>query len=321
MKRCVPITIALLASLALARGGGRAEAETALQRFLSGAMPLNQLVNRIAFLGEQRWAAEELINALHHGSDARRHAQVLEALAAVAPRGNEAAEQALVAALAEEELSLRLSAARALGRLRSARAGPALTALLKDNAPALRREAARALGLIGSKTAAPALAAVVKSEPELEPRLAMILALGQLGDPRQVPLLESFSKDTSQTTRLAAAQALCALGAPSGLELAKRLLASKDVGERVQGVLLLEGVKAKTAGPLLQASLAQPEHRLRATAARVLAEGGDGTRVDWLVLEGLKAQGEDRLIYEEQLEKLHLSDEARQAILERAGVK
>jgi HEAT repeat protein len=323
MKRCVPLSIALLAALALGRGGGRAEAAAVLERFLGGAMPLNQVVNRLEFLGEQRWATEALLAALHRSgdSDARRRTQVLEALAALAPPGNEDAERVLVATLADEDLTLRLSAARALGRLRSARAVPPLSALLEDHAMALRRDAARALGLIGIKTAAPALAAVVKREPELEPRLAMILALGQVGDARQAPLLESFSKDSSQTTRLAAAQALCALGAPSGLELARRLLASKDEGERLQGVLLFEGVKPKVAAPLLQGALAQPEHRVRATAARVLAQGGDAGKIDWLVLESRKAQGEDRLIYEDQLEKLHVSFEKRQAILQRAGAK
>ena len=60
---------------------------------------------------------------------------------------------------------------------------------------------------------------------------------------------------------------------------------------------------------------------VRAAAGRVLFQAGDATKLDWLVLESAKAKGEERIPFENELEALHLSDEARRAILTRAGIQ
>ena len=67
--------------------------------------------------------------------------------------------------------------------------------------------------------------------------------------------------------------------------------------------------------------LKDTDDKVRARAARFLVQGGDGKSLDWLVIESAKAKGELRLVYEDELEKLRVTDEQRQAILKKAGLQ
>lgn len=309
----------LLAAPALARPNHRAEALKVLDAFLSGRMGVNQAANRLTFLGEAPFASDELCQAMRRTTDPKRMTQTLEVLVALGV-ASEDTERAFLRALDVDDVSTRLVAIRGLGKVKSERALSRLTELLEARQPVLRREAAKTLGEIASPKAGPALMKAAKAEEDLETRLAMLVAVGKAGDRKQTSALEAFLASESETTRLAAAQALCLLGAKSGTTYAGRLLASGQPLERLQGVLLFEGASAKVAAPVLKKALDDADHRVRANAARVLAQGGDRSKVDWLVLESAKASGEDRLVYEDQLEKLHLSDEARHAILKKAGL-
>ena len=171
-------------------------------------------------------------------------------------------------------------------------------------------------GLLGDGNAA-----AVKTEEALETKVAMLVALGRSQDRKQVAALAPFLTQSSETTRLAAAQALCLLGSSQGFDYARAMLASKERGERLQGLMVLDGSKGKAVDALLKGALADTDHRVRATAARILYEAGDRSKLTWLVLESRNAVGENRLPYEDQLERLHLSDDERQAILKRAGVE
>ena len=111
------------------------------------------------------------------------------------------------------------------------------------------------------------------------------------------------------------------MGAPKCAPFAAKLLASSDRNERFQAVMLFEGASAKVSSPLLTPLLADADDTLRARAARILVQGGDLKRLDWLVVESARARGEVRLVYEGELEKLRLSDEQRRAILEKAGLR
>lgn len=318
MTRLAWIFVLTFSLGAVARPNNRAEAFKVIESFLAGQMGVNQLVNRLTFLGEEVTGADELVSA-YRRAPARQQGLILQALTDLGV-GTEDTEKTFLRALDSDDTSVVVTASRGLGKIKSQRAVPRLVSQLDAKLPVARREAARALGDIGAKKAGPPLMAAAKREDDLEARLVMLVSVGRTGDAKQVPALEALLKDESETTRAAAAQALCLLGAKQGVQYATKLLASDQVLDRLSAVLLFEGASARVAGPPLKAALADPSHKVRANAARVLAQGGDKTKVDWLVLESAKSAGEDKLAYEDQLEKLRLSDEARQAILRKAGL-
>jgi len=185
----------------------------------------------------------------------------------------------------------------------------------------VRREAARALGTLRVAQAGSALVTAARAEPELEARAAMLTAAGQSGDVRQGAALRPFLKSSSESTRFAAARGLVHLGAPEGLAFARGLLGSEDRFVRRQGLALFEGVSAQHSGRALRPLLEDPDRGLAAGAARVLYQGGEGTMLEWLVLAAWRAKDpRERLAVERELEPLHLGDEARRAVLRRAGV-
>jgi HEAT repeat protein len=162
-------------------------------------------------------------------------------------------------------------------------------------------------------------AAAAEGEPEV--REAMLIAAGQTADKRQIAALERFLDDSSESARFAAAQGLCALGARAGFDFAKKRLASDDRYERRRGLALFEGSHAKDAAAVLEPLLEDKDRTLAAAAARILFEGGDASRLDWLVLKSFQANGEEKLPYERELEALRLTDDQRRAILGKAGIR
>lgn len=319
MKRWLVVLILCVGSLALARPNNGAEAAKVLDDFLNGKMALNAAVNRIQFLGEERYVSGELVLSLRRASGKQR-GQLLEFLVALGVREPEV-ERVFLNALHSEELGEVMSGARGLGRIKSAEAVKPLIALLSSTLLGPRREAARALGEIGKPAAAGPLLKAAKTETDLDLKILMIVGAGRSGDKKQIPALEALLKDDSESTRLAAAQGLCAMGAPKCAQFAATLLASKDKNERFQAVMLFEGSPSKVSSPTLTPLLKDPDDRLRARAARILVQGGDSKGLEWLVIESAKAQGEHRLVYEDELEKLRVTDEQRQGFLKKAGLQ
>jgi hypothetical protein len=70
----------------------------------------------------------------------------------------------------------------------------------------------------------------------------------------------------------------------------------------------------------LRPLLEDKDRTLAASAARILHQGGDKSMLGWLVLASWKANGEEKLAYEKELETLHLADDERKAILRKAGM-
>jgi len=319
MRLALPLWF-LLSIPSLGRPNTRAEASKLLTAFSAGQVTVNQLVNRLNFLGEQAWAAGELAQQWKRGGS-RQSLPALVAVSQLAVVGDEDVERVLLSALKADDPPTRVPAIRGLGKMKSGRAVAPLSGLLGVGNAVVRREAAKALGDIGQPKAGPALAAAVKTEEELETKVTMLVALGRSRDRKQVAVLAPFLTQSSETTRLAAAQSLCLLGSSHGFDYARVMLASKERGERLQGLMVLDGSKGKAGEALLKGALADTDHPVRATAARILYEAGDRSKLTWLVLESRNAVGENRLPYEDQLERLHLSGDERQAILERAGVE
>lgn len=319
MTRWLAVLILCVGCLALGRPNNGAEAVRVLDDFLQGKMALNAAINRVQFLGEERYVSSELVLAMRRASGKQR-GQILEFLVALGVRDGDV-ERVFLGALRSDDLGEVMSGARGLGRIKSATAVNPLIDLLSSTLLGPRREAARALGEIGRPAASAPLLKAAKTETDLDLRVLMIVAAGRSGDKKQIPALEALLKDDSESTRLAGAQALCAMGAPKCAQFASTLLASKDKNERFQGVMLFEGATAKAASPVLTPVLKDPDDRLRARAGRILVQGGDPKALEWLVIESAKATGEHRLVYEDELEKLRLTDELRQSILKKAGLQ
>jgi len=121
------------------------------------------------------------------------------------------AAPALTALLQADGQITRAFAARGLGVLKHAPAGPALAALAADAGQprAVRIQAIRALAAIGDRAAAPPLLKVVTT-PKVDPTLQMeaVVALGQLRTPAAVDVLLELASASWPTLRSASLVAL-----------------------------------------------------------------------------------------------------------------
>lgn len=297
---------------ALAR---RAEADPQIAAILHGGNVL-QAVARLHFLGEEAYAAGALEKQLDTPDlDVRR--SVAQALSQLSVRQ---AEPSLLRLARDEDGPVRMSAVEGLGRLHS-RAVRVIQPLLADKTLGVRREAAKALGELHDKRLGKVLLAAARREDEPDARAAMLIAVGQSGDHSLIGGLDRFLGSSSDSTRLAAAQGLCQMGARKGIEVARGLLASKDPLDRRHGIELFQGVPARISSPVLRPALADPDPHVAAFAARTLYDGGDAKMIDWLVLSSARAQGKARFPYEDQLDQLQITSGQRAAILHRAGLK
>ncbi len=291
----------------------------ALSALMSGSMSPTQAANKISFLGAEADATDTILRRLPESSTAQRNLY-FEVLVQIATPHPELLSTA-VGAIQSDDITARLNGIRLVGRSKQAGATRFLTPLLADKALGVRREAARALVALKNQRPAADLLAAAKTEDDPEVRALMIIGVGKLGDPKQAKGLESLLESSSESTRLAATQALCLLGQKKGFEAAKAQLSSKEKYERLQGVMLFEGAPAKAAAPMLTPLLEDPEVAVRARAARILAQGGEGKMIEWLVLESFKASTDVKLVYETEMEQLRITDEARADILKKAGLK
>ncbi|MHB8877721.1 MAG: HEAT repeat domain-containing protein [Myxococcaceae bacterium] len=329
MERTFPLALAVALALALTAPPAfsgpastqkalsrRAEAQNLVDQIASGGN-LQAAVSRLQFLGQEAFASAALADLLGRSVDDRQRRNMVSALSLL---GSPAAERTLVALLTDSDGAIRMAAVQGLGRMKS-RAVGAISPLLADKTLGVRKEAARALGAACDPKAARLLLSAARSEGEPEARAAMLVAVGACGDSKMAKALEPFLDSSSESTRFAAAQGLCQLGSPRGYAFARSLLASKEPLDRRQVLALFEGSTAKQSQVVLRPLLADPDLALAAGAARLLYLGGDPKALEWLVLASYRADGEQKLVYESQLESLRLADDQRRAILARAGVK
>jgi HEAT repeat protein len=113
---------------------------------------------------------------------------------------------------ADARAPVRAIAVQVAGRLRLAELAPSLRACLHDGDD-LAAVAAEGLGLIGDIESVGALRDMARDHHRARPaRIAAARALGSIGDPGSVPLLESLLRADDWSMRAAAAQALGWLG-------------------------------------------------------------------------------------------------------------
>ena len=124
------------------------------------------------------------------------------------------------------------------GRLRLAELSPSLRACLHDGDD-LAATAAEGLGLIGDIEAAGALRDLAGDQARALPaRAAAVTALGSIGDPGSVPLLEPLLASGDWPIRAAAARALGQLGEPGAAALRRAASSGRpEAREQAEAVL------------------------------------------------------------------------------------
>ena len=163
-----------------------------------------------------------------------------------------AAVPALIRALEDEEPAVRVSASKALGRLRDHRALEPLVNLLDDESSPVRESAGTSLGRLGDAGAA--------------------RAPGAVEEPSAVTALIRALEDEEQTVRVSAARALGGLRDPRGFEPLVNLLEDEDCHVRAAVAGSLGGLGDVRAVPHLNAALDADEMMVRRAAERSLEQ-------------------------------------------------
>ncbi len=175
---------------------------------------------------------EEAYENLAHGALAEQ----CEAAEYLGVAGDEAALEALVAALGDENPELRQCAAMALGELGSSRAIPALTRALRDRDRAVQWFAATALAKLG-EPAVKILLAELRSDDE-DAVVGAAIALGRMREPRAVGPLLGLLASPDLYVREQAVEALVEIGKPSVGPLVKTLGSAEPVAKKSAVVAL-----------------------------------------------------------------------------------
>lgn len=155
-------------------------------------------------------------------------------------RGGDRSFQILTLALAHDHPKVRRQAVSALRKLGGGEAGELALGMLDDRDRSVRAEAARAVGDLNVSRGGPLLRERIDAEDHPEALVAIIRALGALGDPAAVPELERCSRGlllggSDLEVRMAAFRALHRIGTPQ----ARRLLeaAQDDRSPDVRGLV------------------------------------------------------------------------------------
>jgi HEAT repeat protein len=176
--------------------------------------------------------------------------------------GQEAAEP-LIAALQHADPRVRAGAARALSRVRDARAVAPLAALIQDPEASVRASAVATLGHYEDPRAADAIIEAL-DDPAPDVRRAAVYATR---DPRALPHVLELLDGRDQMMAL---EALGRIHDPRAVEPLMRLLKTEDAFTRQQVSVAL-AAQGEHALPRLQSALETGGDKLRRDAARALA--------------------------------------------------
>lgn len=180
-------------------------------------------------------------------------------------------EAAVLDALDDEVLEVRVEAARAAARLRLSAAAPRLLGWIDDPDDDLRAEAALALGTLGGEGVLEVLGRAL-SDARASVRAAALEGLLTLGDPRGATVTARALDDADASVRALAARALGAFGGADA-EPALAAHAADDAPEVRAAVLGALGRSAGAeAAPLLIAALDDDVAEVRLAAIAGLGE-------------------------------------------------
>jgi hypothetical protein len=166
------------------------------------AGPLTKLIDSIASFGGDAAAAGLIERATQADTEHR-----LAAIGGLAQVTTAETLQTLLAAAADEQLSIRLAALTALGSYTETPAVKTVVAALSDSNESLRTTAATALGMMKTDAAMNALLTELPGAKE-DVAVTILTALGASKSPRAFPALAETLEHKNQTLRLAAAWAM-----------------------------------------------------------------------------------------------------------------
>ena len=220
---------------------------------------------RLGLLELQRAPAEftyhALLEAMRRGMvdvDPLRRAATVDALALWDYAG---APALVLSALQDDDPTVRVSAAAALGKLRDEETVPALVSALSDASLWVRRQAADALGAIASSGPVTGLSRAA-SDPQPLVRASVACALGHIPSGRSRDALARCAYDADATVRWCAARGLGEIGDVTSLPVLADLRGDKALayGRSVADVArqASSAIRARDRG------LGSVWHRLRA---------------------------------------------------------
>lgn len=189
-----------------------------------------------------------------------------------------------------EDITAWQDAARALARIGGPAVGPLIAALLDENST-VRASSADALGQLGDPRAvAPLIAAL--SDTERQVRLEAAEALGEIGDQRAIERLVNLLDDPDEMVRLYAVRALGHLIRGEVFAPLVNALDDPSIDVRSQALYAL----AESAGPasvdLLLTSITAPDPCVRYAAVHALARVGNDSLIP--LLERIEQQDQGR---------------------------
>lgn len=308
-----PLACALLLSVSSPAAGNHVEASIAMADILRGH-DVRAQISRLQYLRAER-SASHILAGHAHSPDLATRRNVALALSFLAGPSE---LQALEVLAGDPDGAVRMNAATGLGRA-GGRAAPLLLPLLEDRTYGVRREAARSLGRVGKPSHGRAVAKLLRSDEELEVRLAALVALGEMKAVRERGHLLEALRSSSSATRDSAARGLVLMGDAQGFAYVRARLSGAEIGERLGGMELLEGLPLETVAPLLHPLLEDDVHRIRAAAGLRLAQAGEKRARLWLILAAHDAPLEARGPYTRALEALLVTEAESNTVLRRAG--
>jgi HEAT repeat protein len=151
--------------------------------------------------------------------------------------GDPAALEHLTGTIAHEDARVRRESILSLQKIGSEDAAPLVLARLEDEDAAVRASAARAVGALGIDRGLRSLVALLEEKDEEEVITAACRALGAIGDPAAVPVLEKkakggFLSKPSPEIRIAAYHGLAAIGTPHATRLLDEAESDRDADVR-----------------------------------------------------------------------------------------
>jgi HEAT repeat protein len=194
-------------------------------------------VRALAYVGDTAVGTELLALMNDRSEDVRIAA--IDALSRLKPDG---AVEALAQAAGSEQVNIKITAVVSLGRTRSPGALEPLLSCLDHFHPKVKSAAARSLGQVGDSRATEPLTVMLADPVHRTPvRLAVVEALGLLGDTSAVPMLLLALGDGAQKVRVEAIQSLGRLKDPRSIPALSLLLREENLALPIARALMIMG--------------------------------------------------------------------------------